>query len=246
MEHELWDGAHDARDAGFDTDQPGTPERQWREALATVPRWRPAGIALVVVAPHPDDESLGAGGLIHECASGTALVRVISVTDGEAARGDVPDLAAVRRRELQAALSCLAPRPVQWERLSVPDVKVSAFESSIEAAIDARVPTGAMLAAPFEHDGHPDHDAVGRVCLRIARRRAMTLLRYPIWSWHQRGIDAFREARLVCFELSPSAQLAKARALRCFVSQLRAGPEPAVLPAHVLEYFARPYETFLL
>src|SRR5262245_21790784 len=39
---------------------------------------------LLVVAPHPDDETLAAGGLIHRVVSSGGLVRVVWLTSGDA------------------------------------------------------------------------------------------------------------------------------------------------------------------
>jgi LmbE family N-acetylglucosaminyl deacetylase len=43
----------------------------------------PAGIRLLVVAPHPDDETLGAGGLIQRVHATGGTVKVVYLTDGE-------------------------------------------------------------------------------------------------------------------------------------------------------------------
>src|SRR5580692_8282234 len=88
--------------SSFDTSIPGTPECYW--AALEPPAWSPRAGPLVVVAPHPDDETLGAGGLIHTWAARHGLpVVIVSVTDGEAACPEIPNLAAVRRSELEAA-----------------------------------------------------------------------------------------------------------------------------------------------
>jgi hypothetical protein len=46
--------------------------------------------------------------------------------------------------------------------------------------------------------------------------------------------------------LSFEARRAKARAVQCFVSQLQPPQANPIVPRHVLPYFERPYETFLL
>jgi LmbE family N-acetylglucosaminyl deacetylase len=171
---------------------------------------------------------------------------VITVTDGEAARTDLPEAGAVRRREMRAALSCLSGHYIQWHRLGLPDGNVATQELSVERAIKTRLPaSGATLLAPFEHDGHPDHEAVARVCMSLGRRRNLTVLRYPIWAWHHSTPATWQGKKFVRFELSAAAQVAKARAIRCFASQLDDTSAHAVMPAHVLGYFSRPYEAFL-
>jgi LmbE family N-acetylglucosaminyl deacetylase len=223
----------------------GTPDSYWQAELASAPKWKPPPGPVVVVAAHPDDETFGAGGLIHSCAVAGHQVAVITVTDGEGARTDLPRPGTVRRREMRAALSCLSERYIQWHRLGMPDGNVVAHESLLERAIKTRLPTEATLVAPFEHDGHPDHEAAGRVCITLARRRGMTVLRYPIWAWHHCAPGTWQSTGFVRFELSPAAQLAKSRAIRCFASQLDDSSAHPVMPPHVLDYFSRPYEAFL-
>jgi LmbE family N-acetylglucosaminyl deacetylase len=240
-------GSRSVPDVGaFDSRSRGTSEYTWQSALAATPYWAPSAGPVVIVAPHPDDETLGAGGLIQSCAAAGHAVSVVSVTDGEAAHHGPIDLAAIRRRELAAALAYLSPNPVPCHRLRIADGEVTANESYLERAIEARLPAGSTLVAPFECDGHPDHDAVGRACLRIARMQHLTLARYPICAWHRCLPHAFSGSRIVRFALSAQAQRAKARAISCFASQLEGTQSEAVVPAQVLMYFARPYETFLL
>ncbi|MDB6043232.1 MAG: putative N-acetylglucosaminylphosphatidylinositol deacetylase [Gammaproteobacteria bacterium] len=230
----------------FDPNNLGTPDSYWQSELSNSLEWTPpAGSPIVVVAAHPDDETFGAGGLIHTCARAGHPVSVITVTDGEGARTDLPEPGVIRRRELRAALSCLSGRYIQWHRLGVPDGNVALHDSFVERAIKTRLPPEATLIAPFEHDGHPDHEAVARICLTIGRRRGVTVLRYPIWAWHHFAPPAWRNTEFVRFELNAEAQLAKARAIRCFASQLDASFSPPVMPPHVLSYFTRPYEAFL-
>jgi LmbE family N-acetylglucosaminyl deacetylase len=223
----------------------GTSDSYWQAELANAPEWKPPAGPVVVVAAHPDDETFGAGGLIHSCARAGHPVAVITVTDGEGARTDLPAAGAIRRREMRAALSCLSGRYIQWHRLGMPDGNVVAHELSLERAIKTRLPLGATLVAPFEHDGHPDHETVARVCMNLGRRRSMSVLRYPIWAWHHSTPEAWQGKEFVRFELSAEAQVAKARAIRCFASQLDNTSADAVMPAHVLGYFSRPYEAFL-
>jgi LmbE family N-acetylglucosaminyl deacetylase len=229
----------------IDSTRAGTPDSYWQAELASAPPWKPPAGPVIVVAAHPDDETFGAGGLIHSCAHAGHSVAVITVTDGEGARTDLARPGTVRRREMRAALSCLSGRYIQWHRLGIPDGNVMAHEPFVERAIKIRLPADATLVAPFEHDGHADHEAVGRVCIMLARRRGIRLLRYPIWAWHHSAPGAWHNAEFVRFELSPAAQLAKSRAIRCFASQLDDSTSHAVMPAHVLEYFNRPYESFL-
>jgi LmbE family N-acetylglucosaminyl deacetylase len=229
----------------MDPDNLGIPDSLWRSQLASAPVWQPLEGPLVVVTAHPDDETFGAGGLIHSWAAVGHEVAVITVTDGEGARLDLPESGTVRRREMRAALSALSDRHINWHRLGMPDREVAARTSFVESAIKTRLPVECTLISPFEHDGHPDHEAVARICIELGARKGITVLRYPIWAWHHCEPGVWQGVELVRFELSATAQLAKSRAIRCFASQLDSASANAVMPAHVLDYFSRPYETFV-
>jgi LmbE family N-acetylglucosaminyl deacetylase len=69
---------------------------------------------LVVVAPHPDDETLGCGALLHEAAQSGTRCRVICMTDGSASHRNSKTwnrerLARARKSEFEAAVALLAP-----------------------------------------------------------------------------------------------------------------------------------------
>ena len=64
-------------------DDPGTPESDW---AAWAPAHPPLDLTrcheMIVVAPHPDDEVLGVGGLMSTAAAAGIRVSVVAVTDG--------------------------------------------------------------------------------------------------------------------------------------------------------------------
>jgi len=169
------------------------------------------------------------------------------VTDGEAACPESSGLAQIRRREQSDALAALAPAgAVAVVRLGLPDGRVAEHKATLAAAIEHSISPGTTLVAPFEHDGHCDHDVTGAIALEVAHRHGLHCARYPIWAWHHSTLPAFEELPLGRFELSPPARRAKQLALRCYRSQLRERPGGAVVPAHVLPYFERAYEMFVL
>jgi LmbE family N-acetylglucosaminyl deacetylase len=237
-----------AADSGaFDTSVLGTPECYW--AALEQPAWSPPAGLLIVVAPHPDDETLGAGGLIHTWATTHGLpVLIVSVTDGEAACPEITGLGAIRRHELAAAVHELAPGGIEAVHLQLPDGQVGQHRTELATALDKITPNGprVTIVAPFEQDGHPDHDAAGGVAKEVARSHGATFAQYPIWAWHQATPAIFAARDVGRFMLTPAAQRAKQSAIQRFQSQLRDRPGGAIVPAHVLEYFARPYEMFVL
>lgn len=202
--------------------------------------------ALLVVAPHPDDETLGAGGLMYAMSRSGCSVTVLSVTDGEAAYPDWSDLNAVRAQELDDALLVLGAGAIRTQRLHIPDGRTVHAQLRLREAIEALARPPCLLVAPYERDGHPDHEAVGRVCLEIAARLGLALVRYPVWAWHHAGVDLLSDHRWVRYPLTRAGSAAKSRALQCFRSQLEPEGRIPIVPAHVLPYFQRAYEMFAL
>ena len=207
------------------------------ELIADAPAWSPQEGALLVVAPHPDDEILGAGGLIRTWAARGAEVSVLSVSDGEAAEPARHGLGTLRREELTEALRKLCPTHVSVTRLGLPDGRIAHHVNRLRNAILSLARGKLTLIAPYEHDGHPDHEAVGGVCLEFARSQQLPIARYAIWAWQRAAAEQLREARWGKFLLGDDALRAKTRALGCFRTQLGGRDTGSVL---------KPYEAFLL
>jgi LmbE family N-acetylglucosaminyl deacetylase len=224
----------------------GTDESAWKAALADVPDWMPPDGPLLIVSPHPDDEVLGAGGLIHTWKMLGRSVTVVSLTDGEAAYPQYRRLAQIRREELREALQVLSDSPVLVVRLGIPDGRVAEHGNKLRSAVSSLLDPRTTVLVPYEQDGHPDHDAAGRVCSELARVHGFTLARYLVWAWRHADPQALRLARWGRFKLSGSAQAAKANALLCFSSQLFPYRRPPMVPDYAMAYFTRPYEAFLL
>ena len=101
----------------FDSSLPGTPAEAWTtdsRLTALRPIDLGANDRVIVVAAHPDDETLGAGGLIAECFALGIPLEVIVVTDGAASHPSSPSadpaaLAAIRAAEAREAINILAP-----------------------------------------------------------------------------------------------------------------------------------------
>jgi LmbE family N-acetylglucosaminyl deacetylase len=223
----------------------GTSEAVWVAALEHKRALEFSKTAIVIVSPHPDDEVLGAGGPIRAAMLSHREVTVLSVTDGEAAYPDWQGLDGIRCREVSEALSVLAPLEVGNPHLRIPDGRVNDYRPALFEAVNRYVSSNTLLVAPYEHDGHPDHDATGEVCCEVAKLRGLTLWRYPIWAWHHSTprSDLGLWGR---FLLDAAAMQAKARAMSCFTSQMRPPGREPIVPDHVLAYFTRSYEAFLL
>lgn len=228
----------------------GTPEREWA-AWAAPEGWPelridPPGPPLVV-APHPDDEILGVGGLL----SRLGAAELAAITDGEASHpGSVvhtrDELAALRRDETAEALERLGLTRTPVHRLGHPDGGIDEDRLAVELA--GLLTPGRWCLVTWAGDGHPDHEAAGRAAARACTLAGARLLEFPIWAWHWAtpGDARVPWERALRVTLTASDRAAKESALDAFPSQTQPlGPAPAdaaILPPHVLARFRRPYE----
>lgn len=121
---------------------------------------------VLVLAPHPDDETFGCGGTIRTLTEGGTAVDVAFVTRGELG-GEAPsamtaqergELAARRTREAQAACNLLGVRHVWF--LGGLDSQVAGQPELAAAIADLLQQTPyRRVFCPWPHDAHADHQA---------------------------------------------------------------------------------------
>lgn len=190
---------------------------------------------LVVVSAHPDDESLGVGGLLARAHRASVPVYLVLLTAGEASHPPHEQctrhaLATRRLAELDAAVDLLAPgSPVVF--LGAPDGGVDDVEDEVVAALADIVGDGqgTLLVAPWRHDGHPDHDAAGRAAARVATACSARLVEYPLLMWrHLDPADAPWD-RMTAVHLDDATLETKLAAIRAHSSQIRSGGEGQLL-----------------
>lgn len=240
----------------------GTAERVWRGWLdgAPLPELDLSGAGRpLVVAPHPDDEVLGVGGLLALLAPLAPLapggaVDVVAVTDGE---GSHPGSSAVRPDTLRrvrpaetaralAELGLGGPAGAVVHRLRHPDGAVD--EAALAAALRGLLAPGQWCLATWRGDGHPDHEATGRAAAAACAAAGARLLEFPVWAWHWAvpGDERLPWSSAYRIRLPERVRAAKSAAIGAYRSQIEAlGPADAdapVLPPHVLDRFRRPYE----
>jgi LmbE family N-acetylglucosaminyl deacetylase len=236
---------------------PGTPEEQWRRWLPTQhwpvlvpdPAWR----TVLVCAAHPDDDVLGIGGLLGGLAGTGARLHLLAATDGEASHPGsavlTPEaLARARVEETGSALAALGVRPARTTRLHLPDSGLAGVEAALTEAVTDCARGADLVLAPWAHDAHPDHEALGRAARGAAAAHGAALLAFPVWMWQWAvpGDPRVPWQRALRVPLPAERRAAKRAAVDCFVTQVRPlGPAPedaAVLPPEMLASFDRDTE----
>ena len=223
----------------FDSRIAGTPAEEWEAdpRLHDRPRLDLDGTdEIIVLAAHPADETLGAGGRIAAGVSRGIPVTVIVVTDGDAA-----GLGQVRAVEFARALSVLGCRGIS---LGYSDGHVREQRDEIRTALArtiGRTGDRTLVVAPWRGDGHRDHRVVGEIAAELAGGRR--LLEYPVWMWHWGKPDSVEVPweRFASIEIDSTVKRA---ALAEYRSQ-RDGDDPVLRPDFV-ENFARSEELFVV
>lgn len=223
----------------------GTPASVWSRWGRALPALDLSALTdVVVVAPHPDDEVLGVGALMARLARQSVRVRVVAVTDGDAAYPSSPtlgprELAAVRVDESERACGVLGVDPPL--RLGLADGAVEAHESQLEERLAELLAPGVTCLATWSGDGHPDHEAVGRAASAACLRTGASLLSYPVWMWHWALPDdpAVPWQTVSVVALTDTEHELKRVAVECFATQIRPlsthPADAAVLPPFVID-----------
>ena len=210
---------------------------------------------VVVVAAHPDDETLGAAGLMAEASGRGVAVDVVVATLGEASHPRsstiTPErLSRWRAREVTGAVGLLAPRAV-LHLLHLPDGELQRHVPAVTARVAGLAGAGSLVVAPWVGDGHPDHTAAGLGAARAADDVRARSLEYPVWAWHWSAPADPRVPwqQMVRHPLTPAARRLKRRALALHRSQTQPlSDQPGdetLLRAGFLDHFDRPHEVFV-
>lgn len=191
----------------------------------------------MILAPHPDDESLGCGGLLAALyatvRSGSAAPRpahVVCMTDGG---GSHPRSEAFpcgllvrrRKRELIRALVSLGGRPDDATFLDYPDGWLGASDIDAAACAVVRICDRVRATALFSaspRDSHEDHKSTARIASVVhAARPRLRHWAYPVWSrWDLPDVVAEHAPAVARTFDTKFWQASKRRAIEAHESQL--------------------------
>ena len=197
---------------------------------------------VLVIAAHPDDEVLGAGGTIAKYIAEGAEVKVLIVTDGSTSQyRDDPRLQEIleeKRQETRDAMAILGVSEVLYG--GMPDMKLDTtahieVNQAIERVIDAYQPN--IVFTHYHGDVNLDHQCVSRstlvACRPVSDQCVRELYAYYVPSstdWNvQNSVNAFMPN--VYVDISGEYAEKKYRSMSCYAEELRDYPHPRSIEA---------------
>jgi LmbE family N-acetylglucosaminyl deacetylase len=189
---------------------------------------------ILIIAPHPDDEVLGCGGVMDKYAKAGKSVYVLIMTRGDAKLYSDERIAKgrVQARESHAALGV---KETIFFDYPAPNLDVtSRAEMAVSISGVIKMFSIDTLFIPHRGDIHHDHYAVFNAAVvagrpvgdcTVKRIYAYETLSETEWA-APFGDDAFVPTHFVNIEDNFSAKL---RAMSCYTGQLRAFPNPRSL-----------------
>jgi LmbE family N-acetylglucosaminyl deacetylase len=228
------------------------PVKSFADAFGTAP--------ILILAPHPDDESLGCGGLIAEaCCQGQPPIVVI-LTDGTKShpnsRSHPPArLRALREHETREAVANLGLPPerlvfMQYIDTQAPHEGEALYKAAERVAALCSENGCSILATSWRHDPHCDHEAASIIAAHACGLSHARFLAYPIWGWTLNPDLQIDEPPVNGFQLDVGIHLAAKRAaIRAHRSQyagiITDDPQGFQMPEHFMELFLTPTEIYL-
>jgi LmbE family N-acetylglucosaminyl deacetylase len=202
---------------------------------------------LVVVAAHPDDETIGAGRLIAAWSRTVGPVAAVLVTAGECCVDHVAarprGLAERRVAEWVEATTILGV----WDRtrLDFPDGGLAAAEDRLRSALtevvvgicDETAADEVVVAAPYWCDPHPDHRAAGGAAIAAAVELGVPVVGFPLWLtyWGDPGEGVDPLCRLAASTANDRVRWSALQRFRTQLEPLDRGLGP-VVPSRMLEH----------
>ena len=142
---------------------------------------------ILVISPHPDDESIGVGGTISAHIEQGDKVEVIFLTSGEKGGHGKPEDETMRIRESEArkAATILEINSVEFWKL--PDGNCEANSATIDrmaAKLISFLP--GIVYVTHDYEQHPDHIAAAEIVRQAARvlhkTKRPVVYMYEVWT----------------------------------------------------------------
>ncbi len=229
----------------------------------TLNELHPVGNALVI-APHPDDESLGCGGTVALLRGRGQPVYVLFVSDGTRSHPNSPSYPAERLRQLREAEALEAlqilnvpPENARFMRLKdrqVPTLEQPGFADAVRFVQNVLADVNpATVFVPWRRDPHPDHRASWQIlnAALSGRTQRPRVLEYLIWLWELgNAADMPTRDEVVVWRVAIESVIEQRnRAIAAHRSQVTRmiddDPTAFYLSPELLTHFDSPRELFL-
>ena len=216
------------------------------------------GGAAMVLAPHPDDESLGCGGLIAAACEAGQPPLLVMLTDGAGSHPNSRSHPAARLRGLReaetlAAAACLGLAADRVVFLRYKDTEAPHAGPGLAVAAERivgllRAYGCKSLIAPWRHDPHCDHEAAAFIATAAAKAAKVPHWAYPVWGRTLPPQTEVEETGVVRLPVQPW-QAAKRLAIRCHRSQweglITDDPHGFQMQPEFMALFDTPHELYL-
>ncbi|NIZ11265.1 PIG-L deacetylase family protein [Pseudooceanicola sp. HF7] len=212
--------------------------------------------AVLVLAPHPDDESLAMGGAIAAASAAGHRVHVAVVTDGALSHPGsraypAAALSALRKAEVELAIDILTQGRETPIWLGYPDQGApddpGAF-SDVETRLRCHLGGVTAIWTTWNGDPHSDHQKVWRLARWMAEPLDCGMFACPVWGRVQSPVAGASSAGLRRFQTTAYREV-KARAVAAHASQMTGlitdDPEGFRMPQDLAAHFVAADEIFI-
>ncbi len=153
---------------------------------------------ILIIAPHPDDETFGCAGLITQKIQSGADVSILFLTNGEKSLSTVPEMKLIQMRRASAInavkLLGVSENNIQW--MDLPDGNIPRLGTpKFDTIRDYLLKIIQMLQveevyATHYLDGWSDHIAAYELAIEALKKseQAIDLYLYWVWAWYYLGI----------------------------------------------------------
>ncbi|CAK0749223.1 PIG-L family deacetylase [uncultured Gammaproteobacteria bacterium] len=191
------------------------------------------GRRILILAPHPDDEVVGAGAAIARARAAGANVAVLFLTTGVPARellwpwsrGGLPAWVARRRAEAGTAADCLGFEIAGFLDFPTRTLRLNLCAARAAAVAALKRHRADRLWLPAWEGGHQDHDAANVLAATLIDRELPGSAVWEFSEYNFRGGQVrtqefpFPSADEVALALSVEEQGSKRRALALYASE---------------------------
>lgn len=213
---------------------------------------------VLVIAPHPDDESLAMGGAIMAAVEAGRRVHVAILTDGSrshpnSASHPADVLAAVRRAEVEAAVTILTGGRTSALWLGYTDMAAPDSESAFDEVARRLEPVLEGVSAiwtTWDGDPHPDHQRAFRLARHLRQTRADVIVAaFALWARVQEPMAGACDGTLRRFATGRHRER-KRSAVAAHVSQMtdliKDDPDGFTMPPDLADHFVSSDELVIL